>query len=156
MTFNIPHCPGISATALFLGDLHACALVAGGSVMCWGRNDYGQLGNGSTSTSYTPTKVFLGNGMYLKIRGGKYLKSKGILHAWFRINRCSINNPFPLAHSRIVYIFDPTILFLTFLPFLILLIFLRCSSPSYSIYEFLYSAYLDSYFRIKLSSMFIS
>lgn len=36
------------ATSIAAGDLHACAIVAGGAVKCWGWNAYGQLGNGST------------------------------------------------------------------------------------------------------------
>jgi hypothetical protein len=36
------------ATAIALGDLHACALLEDGHVKCWGSNDYGQLGLGDT------------------------------------------------------------------------------------------------------------
>ena len=33
------------ATAIAAGDEHACALRSTGTITCWGRNDYGQLGN---------------------------------------------------------------------------------------------------------------
>jgi alpha-tubulin suppressor-like RCC1 family protein len=35
--------------ALALGDAHGCALQQNGNVYCWGKNDHGQLGDGSTS-----------------------------------------------------------------------------------------------------------
>lgn len=34
-------------TDLAVGGIHACAVVAGGAVACWGRNAYGQLGEGT-------------------------------------------------------------------------------------------------------------
>ena len=36
------------ATAIALGEEHACALLDDGHVKCWGDNDYGQLGLGDT------------------------------------------------------------------------------------------------------------
>lgn len=44
--------------AVATGLEHSCALMAGGSVYCWGRNNYGQLGiSTSTSSTSTPTQV---------------------------------------------------------------------------------------------------
>lgn len=44
-------------SAITTGDAHTCALNTSGTVFCWGENDYGQLGNGTVSTSLVPSAV---------------------------------------------------------------------------------------------------
>ncbi len=40
-----------------VGDLHACALVSGGMIKCWGYNAEGYLGNGGWTNSNVPVNV---------------------------------------------------------------------------------------------------
>ena len=47
-----------TATSISAGEEHTCAVLSGGSVSCWGYGSYGQLGDGSTtSTQSTPVSV---------------------------------------------------------------------------------------------------
>ena len=47
---NLPSVPlAMDATAITAGCNFSCALLASGGVVCWGDNDFGQLGQGSTT-----------------------------------------------------------------------------------------------------------
>jgi alpha-tubulin suppressor-like RCC1 family protein len=43
-----------SVTAITIGEYHSCALLANGTVDCWGLNEEGQLGNGTNIDSAIP------------------------------------------------------------------------------------------------------
>ena len=53
--FSVPLWAGV--VALAVGAFHTCALLTGGGVDCWGRNEFGQLGTGDATSRYTPTGV---------------------------------------------------------------------------------------------------
>jgi alpha-tubulin suppressor-like RCC1 family protein len=43
--------------ALAAGSVHTCGRTAAGQVLCWGRNTYGQLGDGTTADRWRPVRV---------------------------------------------------------------------------------------------------
>ncbi len=48
---------GASVAEVALGGSHACALKLDGSLWCWGTNQYGQLGDGTTMSQFSPVQV---------------------------------------------------------------------------------------------------
>ena len=55
------------ATKIALGSYHTCSALDDGSLKCWGWNEFGQLGDGSTSTnSSIPIAIDIGPGRSVK------------------------------------------------------------------------------------------
>jgi alpha-tubulin suppressor-like RCC1 family protein len=50
-----PYLEGVSAVAA--SHVHSLALLSNGAVVAWGKNDFGQLGNGTTTESLVPVAV---------------------------------------------------------------------------------------------------
>lgn len=51
--------PVAEVAAVALGRQHTCALTSGGTIHCWGRNDTGQLGDGTGTQQLAPVVVTL-------------------------------------------------------------------------------------------------
>jgi alpha-tubulin suppressor-like RCC1 family protein len=67
------------------GGSHTCALTEDGSAYCWGSNDRGQLGDGSSEPHNTPTPV-AGGSSFASIDAGEShtcaLTNGGVAHCW--------------------------------------------------------------------------
>lgn len=57
LTSASPSTPLTGVTAIASGRLHACALTSAGGVKCWGYNNFGQLGDGTTTNRNVATDV---------------------------------------------------------------------------------------------------
>jgi alpha-tubulin suppressor-like RCC1 family protein len=80
--------PGLTGavSAVAAGGRHTCALMTAGGVSCWGYNEFGQLGDGTTSDSPMPVAVA---GLPRSVRaittGGNFscaLKTDGAVMCW--------------------------------------------------------------------------
>jgi alpha-tubulin suppressor-like RCC1 family protein len=78
---------GVTATAVSAGEYDSLALLSNGTVMAWGYNFSGQLGDGTTKTSDVPVAVHLAPGVTVSAISAGWeenlaLLSNGTLMAW--------------------------------------------------------------------------
>ena len=74
-----------SAATFAVGAGHACALTSDGSAYCWGRNDFGQLGDGTAVSRSAPVAVRGGIHFTSLAAGGQHtcgLTSAGAAYCW--------------------------------------------------------------------------
>ena len=81
---NVLEDGAIATPKIASGKNHTIALKSDGTVWTWGYNAYGQLGIGTTTSMYVPTKVNIDN--VIDISAGDHfsmaLKADGTLWAW--------------------------------------------------------------------------
>ena len=71
--------------AIAVGNDHACALTVTGGVRCWGENEHGQLGDGTTTDRWSPPTTDVLTGVKAITAGDRYtcaLTTAGGVRCW--------------------------------------------------------------------------
>ena len=67
------------------GFFHACGVTAGGEAYCWGNNDYGQFGDGDTTSRSTRVLVAGDAGFTVVSAGSTHtcgITATGVAYCW--------------------------------------------------------------------------
>ena len=97
---SIPGLTGVVSVKAAPGSIHVVALKTDGTVVSWGRNSGGQLGDGTTQDRYSPVAVLGLTGVVAVSSGSSRtlaLKSDGTVVTWGYINSAVISSPVPVS-----------------------------------------------------------
>jgi len=92
---------GQAVVQVATGQDHTCAVTATGEVWCWGRNEYGQLGDGTTLDRLTPVRVSGLSGALQVAVGSEHscaLRNSGRVFCWGSNSNGLLGNG-PQPHS---------------------------------------------------------
>ncbi len=84
---TVSNVTGIDWSVIAAGRHHTASLRSDGTLWAWGRNDYGQLGDGTAVDKYSPTQVGSATNWSTIAAGWSHtvgLKSDGTLWTWGR------------------------------------------------------------------------
>jgi alpha-tubulin suppressor-like RCC1 family protein len=102
--------PAISPATLVAGGEHTCARASSGSVLCWGRNDYGQLGRGMSGTDQPVAATVPGLDKVVElVAGGEHTcarDSDGYVWCWGANDRGQLGDHSKSARNKPVKLPD--------------------------------------------------
>lgn len=96
------------AVAITAGDAHTCALMADGSIRCWGYNGHGELGDGTTIQRNAPVAV-LDNGKTFVAVAASYghtcaVTNERLVQCWGRNSSGQLGNDTTIDHYTPAYV----------------------------------------------------
>ena len=101
-------------TDLSIGAHQSCGIIENGSVYCWGRNNYGQLGDNSTGDSHLPNYTMIpGNSKAIAITSGLHhscaLMDNNSIYCWGYNNRGQLGDgSYTTGYKPVMSNFNPT------------------------------------------------